>query len=198
DRPSRRNPRRNRRRHRRGRRERRRLPRAGVRQDPRLARPGRWFGHPADRAPGPRGQHDPVRLRLGRRARGLSPAHQRPGRRRPAGARHPLHPLARRARPRRVGRRQGDGRPRERRRPQARGTHHHGAAGQARRPRPRRRSRHRSPAGRRRPGRPFRPRQPRLQARRSHRRRRRGQRRTRPRRHPRRAGAACAEEGGEV
>ena len=46
--------------------------------------------------------------------------------------------------------------------------------------------------------RPLRPRQPRLQARRSQRRRQRRPRRARPRRHPRRAGAGRAEEGGEV
>ena len=46
-----------------------------------------------------------------------------PGRRRPARARDPLGPLARRARPRRRAGRQGDDRPRQWRRAQARRAH---------------------------------------------------------------------------
>ena len=58
-------------------------------------------------------------LRLGRRARGLPPADQRPGRRRPRRARHPVDPRPGRTRPAIAARRQGDGRARQWRRPQA-------------------------------------------------------------------------------
>ena len=57
------------------------------------------------------------------RARRLPRAHLDPGRRRPPGARDPLGAFARRARPRRRAGRQGDDRPRQRRRPQARRAH---------------------------------------------------------------------------
>ena len=138
-------------------------------------------------------------LRLGRRARGLPPADQRPGRRRPRRARHPLGARPRRARRRRRPRRQGDGRARQRRRPQARA-----CASSTNSP-----ARWAAPRSPRPPARPpraaapaqdalSRARQPRLQARRSQRRRRRRDRRSGRRRDARRAGPAGAEEGGEV
>ncbi len=113
-------PRRNRCRHRRDRRRRRRLSGPRLHSHARLARPNRRRGPDPDRAPGARGRLDPVRFRLGARARLLPRPYFGPGRRRPPRARDPLDPLARRARLRGVARRQGDDRPRERRRPQAR------------------------------------------------------------------------------